>query len=228
MDKRKTFHRFVSTPVLTLCLSFVFLFSGCRPAAVSISPAGPTAAAAPELVEIVKVVPDIVLDIRYATPNNFTGKTVYPVARCFLVKDAALALAQVQADLKKLGYGLKVFDGYRPLSVQKIFWSILPDPRFVADPAAGSRHNRGYAVDLALVDAEGNDVLMPTPFDDFTERAGRGFMDLPREALAHRALLEAVMACRGFIPFPSEWWHFDYRGFEDKPNLDIPLEAINR
>lgn len=222
MDRRNRIRRSVGIPVLALGLALVFLFSGCRPAAVTSPPA------APELIEIVKVIPDIVLDIRYATTDNFTGKTVYPVARCFLVKDAAQALAGVQADLKKLGYGLKVFDGYRPLSVQKIFWSIVPDPRFVADPAVGSRHNRGYAVDLALVDAAGKDALMPTPFDDFTERAARAFMDLPKEALAHRALLEAVMTCHGFIPYPSEWWHFDFRGFEGKPNLDIPLDSINR
>ncbi len=132
----------------------------------------------------------------------------------------------VQADLRSLGYGLKIFDGYRPLSVQKLFWSILPDPKFVADPAQGSRHNRGYAVDLTLVDAAGNEVLMPTPFDDFTEKAGRAYMDLPKEALAHRALLEAAMTCRGFIPYESEWWHFDFRGYEGKPNLDIPLDKI--
>jgi len=222
MTEKILIRRSARMPGFALCLCLVFLFSGCRPATF------PSAAAAPELVELVKAIPDIVLDIRYATPNNFTGKAVYPVARCFLVKDAAQALAGVQADLKKLGYGLKVFDGYRPLSVQKIFWSIVPDPRFVADPAVGSRHNRGYAVDLSLVDASGHEVLMPTPFDDFTERAARAFMDLPKEALAHRALLEAVMSCHGFIPLPSEWWHFDYHGFDGKPNLDIPLDSINR
>jgi D-alanyl-D-alanine dipeptidase len=207
---------------LALLLAGGFVSFGCRPA-----PAPQTFSSRPELVELVNVIPDIALDIRYATTNNFTGKAVYPVARCFLVKEAALALSQVQADLRKAGYGLKIFDGYRPLSVQKIFWSILPDPRFVADPAQGSRHNRGYAVDLTLIDSAGNEVLMPTPFDNFTERAGRDFMDLPREAIAHRALLETAMTCRGFIPYPLEWWHFDYRGYEDKPNLDIPLDKMN-
>ncbi|MBN1939582.1 MAG: D-alanyl-D-alanine dipeptidase [Candidatus Aminicenantes bacterium] len=206
---------------MLLILAVVLALPGCRPTPTP-SPAAPQ----PELVELNTVIPDIILDIRYATTNNFTGKAVYPVARCFLVKEAAEALALVQADLKNLGYGLKVFDGYRPLSVQKIFWAILSDPDFVADPAVGSRHNRGYAVDLTLVDAAGNEVLMPTPFDDFTEKAGRSYMDLPKEALAHRSLLEAVMTCRGFIPLPSEWWHFDFRGFEGKPNLDIPLDRV--
>lgn len=207
---------------VVLLLAGAFLSLACRPGAVP-----DNAAARPELVELAAAAPDIVLDIKYATAGNFTGKAVYPIARCFLVKEAAQALVQVQADLRKLGYGLKVYDGYRPLSVQRIFWSILPDERFVADPAKGSRHNRGYAVDLTLVDAAGREVLMPTPFDDFTERAGRDFMDLPREALAHRALLELAMTNRGFIPYASEWWHFDFHGYEDKPVLDIPLDKMN-
>ncbi len=208
--------------LLLIVLLMAAVSTGCRPALAPVQ-----AAAAPsELVELNTIIPDIVLDIRYATANNFTGKAVYPVARCFLVKEAAEALAMVQADLKKLGYGLKIYDGYRPLSVQKMFWAIRPDPKFVADPAVGSRHNRGYAVDLTLIDKAGNEVLMPTPFDDFTEKAGRSFMDLPPAALAHRALLESVMTCRGFIPYESEWWHFDFRGYEGKPNLDIPLDRV--
>jgi D-alanyl-D-alanine dipeptidase len=219
---RLSLKRLPGSPGTLLLFLLLAVSSACRPAPAPLE----DAATRPELVELKAVIPDVVLDIRYATTDNFTGRAVYPVARCFLVKEAAEALALVQADLKKLGYGLKVYDGYRPLSVQKVFWDILPDPKFVADPAVGSRHNRGYAVDLALVDAAGNDVLMPTPFDDFTEKAGRLCMDLPREALAHRALLESVMTCRGFIPYESEWWHFDFHGFEDKPNLDIPLDQI--
>ncbi len=179
------------------------------------------------LVELNQCIPDIVLDIRYATENNFTGRVVYPEARCFLAKDAAQALAQVQEDLKGQGYKLKVFDGYRPLSVQRIFWEILPDPRYVADPNIGSKHNRGYAVDVSLVTLEGEDVLMPTPFDDFSERAHSSFMDLPEAALRHRALLHDAMKRRGFTPFETEWWHFDYQGWEDKALLDIPLDRIN-
>ncbi|GMV92021.1 MAG: hypothetical protein AMXMBFR82_17990 [Candidatus Hydrogenedentota bacterium] len=176
--------------------------------------------------ELVEVVPDILLDLRYATDNNFTGEVVYPVARCFLVRDAALALRDAQADLRPLGYRLKVFDGYRPLSVQRRFWEILPDPQYVADPRIGSRHNRGYAVDLTLVDLDGNSVAMPTEFDDFTERAHRDSLAASAEAIGHREILETVMVRHGFIPFPTEWWHFDYRGYEDKPNLDIPLDAV--
>ena len=184
------------------------------------------ASAKADLVELVDVIPDIQLDIRYATADNFTGKVVYPAARCFLVRDAAEALREVQADLRPLGYRLKVFDGYRPLSVQRIFWSILPNPDYVADPSKGSRHNRGYAVDLTLTDLEGNGVPMPTGYDDFSERARRDYLALPAEAIGHREILEQVMVRHGFIPFPTEWWHFDYQGFEKKPNLDIPFDEL--
>lgn len=179
-----------------------------------------------DLVELVNVIPDIQLDIKYATTDNFTGKVVYPAARCFLIRDAAEALGKVQADLRSLGYRLKVFDGYRPLSVQRIFWSILPDPDYVADPAKGSRHNRGYAVDLTLTDLQGNEVAMPSGYDDFSERAHRDYLALPAEAIGHREILEQVMVRHGFIPFPTEWWHFDYRGYENKPNLDIPFDEL--
>jgi D-alanyl-D-alanine dipeptidase len=180
----------------------------------------------PQLVELNQVIPDVVLDIRYATDNNFVGKVLYPSARCFLVKPAAKALAKVQQDLKEQGYQLVVFDGYRPLSVQKIMWGILPNPEFVADPATGSRHNRGYAVDVSLLDLNGKPLLMPTEFDNFSAKARRNYMDLPPEALRNRQILEDAMVRHGFTPLPSEWWHFDYKGYEGKPNLDIPIDSL--
>lgn len=175
------------------------------------------------LVEVAQVVPDAVLDIRYATTDNFTGQAVYPSARCFLNRDAARALALVQEDLKSQGFRLKVFDGYRPLSVQRRFWAILPDPDFVADPAVGSRHNRGFAVDVSLVSLDGAEVPMPTEFDDFSERAHPDYPDISGEAARNRAILRRAMERRGFTIFPTEWWHFDYAGWEDKPVLDIPI-----
>lgn len=203
---------------MALCVAGA-ICSGC-------ATAGGRAAQQTDLVELVDVIPDILLDLRYATDDNFTGEVVYPVARCFLVRDAALALRDVQADLRPLGYRLKVFDGYRPLSVQWRFWEILPDPQYVADPRIGSRHNRGYAVDITLVDLNGNEVAMPSEFDDFTVRAHRDSLAATAEAIGHREILETVMVRHGFIPFPTEWWHFDYQGYEDKPNLDIPLDAV--
>ncbi len=180
----------------------------------------------PELVELKQVIPDVVLDIRYATENNFVGEQLYPSARCFLVKEAAYALKEVQADLKQQGYRLKVFDGYRPLSVQKRMWEILPDPQYVANPKNGSRHNRGYAVDVSLVDMEGNPVKMPTKFDDFSEKAHADYMDLPPEAIRHRRILRDTMEKHGFSGIQSEWWHYDYQGWEGKPILDIDIDEL--
>jgi D-alanyl-D-alanine dipeptidase len=192
---------------------------------------GPTttfaAAEAPvRLVELNTVIPDVLLDIRYATTNNFTGKVVYPSARCFLAEPAAMALGKVQADLRQQGYRLVVFDGYRPLHVQKIFWKILPDPRYVGDPAKGSKHNRGYAVDVTLADLQGRAVEMPTEFDDFSEKAATNYPHVTPAATRHRQALHQTMARHGFTPFVSEWWHFDYHGWENQPVRDIPFDAI--
>jgi zinc D-Ala-D-Ala dipeptidase len=163
------------------------------------------------------------VEMRYASEDNFTHKRLYAAARCLLRREAAAALALVQQDLAKDGLGLKVFDCYRPLSVQKVLWSIVPDERYVANPQKGSRHNRGAAVDLTLVDARGRELPMPTAFDDFTDKAHRDYMDLPAEVLRNRARLEAAMKRRGFQPFATEWWHFDFRGWEQYPLLDEPL-----
>lgn len=205
---------------LFLLVTAFFIFSGCR--LQTAAPAEEKLFSA-ELVELKTVVPDVVLDIRYATKNNFTGKTVYPSARCFLKRDAAYALLNVQKDLKAKGFKLKVFDGYRPLSVQKIFWKIMPNPDYVADPAKGSVHNRGYAVDLTLVTIDGKDVAMPTPFDDFTPKAAANYMDLPPDAIKNRKILQDAMTENGFAIFPSEWWHFNYVTNKPAPVLDIDI-----
>ena len=181
---------------------------------------------APEFVELKDIIPDVVLDIRYATTNNFVGEVLYPSPRCFLVKEAAFALKDVQDDLKVKGYRLKVFDGYRPLSVQKRMWEILPDSRYVANPESGSRHNKGYAVDVSLLDIDGNEVLMPTLFDDFSEKAHSDYMDLPEEAIRHRTILRTAMESHGFKGIETEWWHYDFRGWKGKPNLDISIDDL--
>ncbi|MBX7044936.1 MAG: D-alanyl-D-alanine dipeptidase [Ignavibacteria bacterium] len=180
----------------------------------------------PEFIELNKMNPAILLDIRYATANNFTGKVVYPEARAFLVKDAALSLDSVQKELEKSGLGLKIYDGYRPLSVQKKFWEIMPDERYVADPKKGSRHNRGMAVDLTLVDKNGNELSMPTEYDDFTEKAHRDYMSLTEEQIKNRKILEDVMTKYGFTGLPTEWWHFDYKGWENYDVLDVAFKDI--
>lgn len=169
-----------------------------------------------DLVELIQVSPRILLDIRYATPHNFTGRAVYPTARCFLLRKTAERLHRVQLALEKQGLGLKVFDGYRPHSVQKIFWDLMPNSQYVADPAVGSKHNRGTAVDLTLANQ-----MMPTDFDDFSEKAAHSYQGASPEALKNRAALLAAMTAEGFIPYEKEWWHYDDPEWELHPILDV-------
>jgi len=178
------------------------------------------------LVELRSISPNIRLDVRYATPFNFTGKVVYPSARVYLIDITAKRLHRVQTALEKKGLGIKVYDGYRPLSVQKIFWNLLPNTRFVADPAIGSKHNRGTAVDVTLVDPYGRDLPMPTSYDEFTEKAHRCYRGCSPEAGFNRDLLESAMCGEGFIPYPEEWWHFDDPDWENYPILDISFEEL--
>ncbi|MBN1444931.1 MAG: D-alanyl-D-alanine dipeptidase [Candidatus Omnitrophica bacterium] len=178
------------------------------------------------LVEVKEVIPDIILDIRYATADNFTGKVLYPSADCFLLEEAALALKAVQDDLKEQGFRLKIYDGYRPFSVQKKMWEVMPNPNYVADPQKGSMHNRGCAVDVGLADMEGRDVEMPTEFDNFTEKAHRDYQHLTADAIAHRRILKEAMERRGFASIRTEWWHFSFKASQNKPVLNIPFEAV--
>jgi D-alanyl-D-alanine dipeptidase len=170
----------------------------------------------------------VALDLRYATTNNFMHTKLYPVAKAYLRAPVAAALAGVERELAREGLGVKVFDAYRPYSVTVKMWEPIKNPDFVADPAKGSRHNRGAAVDLTLIDLRtGNELAMPTGFDDFTPRARNDFNDLPAEVLANRAKLREVMTRHGFEPLPSEWWHYDFRGWERFELLDVPLEALS-
>lgn len=179
-------------------------------------------------VELNKVNSNIVLDIRYATPNNFLKKSVYPEARCFVLKEVAVKLDSIQHELESEGLGLKVFDGYRPLSVQKMMWEILPDDRYVANPKNGSRHNRGAAVDITLVDSIGKEINMPTDFDDFTERAGHDYTNLPGGIIENREKLKSIMEKYGFISLKSEWWHYDLKNYSNYPVVDYSFEQIDQ
>ena len=164
----------------------------------------------------------IPLDIRYATPDNFMKRTLYPSAKAYLRAPAARALVEVQRELAARGVGIKVFDAYRPYAVTVAMWEPIQNPDYVADPKKGSRHNRGAAVDLTLIDLKsGAELPMPTGYDDFTPRAAHDFNDLPPDVLANRALLRDVMTKHGFDPLPSEWWHFDFRGWERFELLDV-------
>ncbi|MCF7796246.1 MAG: M15 family metallopeptidase [Lentisphaeria bacterium] len=179
----------------------------------------------PQVIELRTLISDLLTDIRYATANNFTGQVLYESDSPYLVREAAESLVVVQNELKALGLQLLVFDGYRPLSVQKKMWTVFPDNRYVANPANGSRHNRGCAIDLALADSSGNPLEMPTDYDDFTEKAHASYMDLPAQQVANRALLKVVMEKHGFTGLRTEWWHFDFQGWRQYPLLDIPIPA---
>lgn len=180
------------------------------------------------LVEVNKIIPDIVLDIKYATNENFTKQQVYPSAKCYLVDAAAKALKAASESFNKKGYRIKVWDGYRPLEVQRRFWKIVPDERYVANPEKGSRHNRGCAVDITLIDKDGKEVDMGTEFDDFSEKAHRDYTNLQPNVIENRKLLEEVMKENGFEGLSTEWWHFDYKEWKDHPILDIPLDGVEK
>jgi D-alanyl-D-alanine dipeptidase len=185
----------------------------------------------PDLVEIKALDPTIHLDIRYATARNFVGRPVYEEARAFLQRPAAEALLRAHRALVAKGFGIVVFDGYRPWSVTKLFWEVTPaDKReFVADPRKGSRHNRGCAVDLSLYElATGREVEMPSGYDEMTERAYPDYEGGPAEARQRRELLRAAMEAEGFSVYPSEWWHFDYKDWALYPVLDVPFSALGR
>ncbi|MBX3281773.1 MAG: M15 family metallopeptidase [Acidobacteria bacterium] len=182
-----------------------------------------------DLVELTKLSKTIKLDIRYARTDNFTGQAVYPEARAFLQRDAAKALLKVHKKLKKEGLGLVIFDGYRPWSITKLFWDVvkLEERKYVADPAKGSKHNRGCAVDLSIYDLKtGRPVPMPSDFDEFTERASPDYTGGTDEERANREKLRSLMEAVGFTVNPNEWWHFDYKDWQSYAIYDIPFDEI--
>jgi D-alanyl-D-alanine dipeptidase len=183
------------------------------------------------LVELVTLDNTIKLDIRYATPNNFVGRAVYPEARAFLQKPAAKALVKVHQKLKKRGLGLVIFDGYRPWTITKLFWDVVREDqrKFVADPAKGSKHNRGCAVDLSIYDLKTGDLIdMPSGYDEFTERASPNYTGGTEKQRANRELLRELMEDVGFTVNPNEWWHFDYKNWQDYAIYDISFDEASR
>ena len=182
-----------------------------------------------DLVELVKLDKTIKLDIRYARTDNFVGKVVYTEARAFLQRPAAEALLRVHKKLKKQNLGLVIFDGYRPWSVTKIFWEVTPEDKrkFVANPKTGSKHNRGCAVDLSIYDRKtGRLVEMPSDFDEFTERASPEYKGGTERERENRDLLRRSMEAEGFTVNANEWWHFDYKNWQDYGIYDIAFSEI--
>jgi D-alanyl-D-alanine dipeptidase len=182
-----------------------------------------------DLVELVKLDPTVTLEIRYATTNNFVGAVFYAQARAFLQRPAAEAVVRVQRALKPLGYGLRIHDGYRPWYVTRTFWEVTPADKkwLVANPAQGSKHNRGAAVDLTLFDLKTGAVIeMPSTYDESTPRAYAFYPGGTSLERWHRALLRRLMEAEGFTVNPEEWWHFDYKDWSSYAIGNVPFDKI--
>ena len=164
-----------------------------------------------DFVRLKDLSPDFVYELKYATPDNFLKQAVYDCGECYLRKSTAEALVKANEAFKQLGYRIKLLDCYRPLSVQKKMWKILPGTHYVANPAKGSKHNRGAAVDLTLVDAQGKELNMGTPFDFFGKEAHHTYTEHPKEVLENRKLLKETLDKFNFKSIYSEWWHYEYR-----------------
>lgn len=184
----------------------------------------------PELVDLRHLGAGFRFDIRYATSNNFLATPVYETPGAYLQREAADALLKAQRKLEEQGLGLLIYDAYRPWYVTWIFWRITPPElrHFVADPARGSRHNRGCAVDVTLCKLDtGEPLRMPTDYDDFSPRAHIDYQGGDARAQQNRDLLRQVMVSVGFEPYPPEWWHYDYREWRRYPILNLSFEELN-
>lgn len=201
-----------------------------RAEALAATPPAPRGDERPsDLVELVHLDPTIRLDIRYASDRNFLGQPVYTQARAFLQRPAAEALVRASAALRAQGYGLLVHDGYRPWYVTKLFWDATPPDKheFVADPATGSRHNRGCAVDLTLYElASGRPVVMPSLYDEMSPRAHADYPGGTARQRELRALLRRAMEAEGYTVYPQEWWHFDYRDWQQYAVQNLRFEDL--
>ncbi len=162
-----------------------------------------------DFVKVTAYIPEAVIDLRYATDENFTGQKIYDFEDCWLRYGTVKKLMAVQEKLTEKGLRLKIWDGFRPVSAQFVLWEVCPDPKFVSNPNRGfSSHSRGNTVDVTLVDADGNELPMPTGFDDFSPLADRDYRDCTTETAENAAYLEERMIDGGFKPYAGEWWHF--------------------
>ena len=184
-----------------------------------------------QMIELKSLMPNIVYDLRYATTNNFMHRLMYPTGtnNTFLRSPVAHALTKVQHELNEKGLGLKIFDAYRPYSVTEKFWELVHDERYVANPAKGSGHNRGVAVDLTIINLKTSEELnMGTGFDNFTDSAHHSFTNLPEEVLQNRNLLKTTMEKHGFKLFETEWWHYFFSGGDRFEVLDIDFSKFRK
>ena len=192
--------------------------------------------ASDEVVPVKQLIPDIGLDLRYSTVNNFTSQKLYSIDEAYLSIGAIIKLKLVHDSLKQItshnginypqGLGIKIYDGYRPRAVQYLMFEIFPNPTYVADPNSGSIHNRGGAVDVSIIDmATGQEIPMPTEFDWFGQEASHSYMNLPANVIADRTLLYNMMTqVGGFVPYDAEWWHYTISGASSLPLLDFQMK----
>ena len=166
-------------------------------------------------------VPGLVLEIRYATEQNITGKKIYADKRAWLREETIRKLAQVARELEEKGYRLVLWDGWRPASAQKALWAAKPDGRFLTPPNRISRHTRGTSVDVSLADRNGKILEMPSDHDEFTDRADEDFSDVPKEVAQRARLLRKAMFRAGFSGVPDEWWHYDLRDWASYEPIEV-------
>ena len=160
-------------------------------------------------VRVLDYIPTASQELMYATDHNFTGQRIYDFEDAYLRWGPVKKLQLVCKDLEELGLGIKIWDGFRPVSAQFALWEVCPDPTYVADPRKGySSHSRGNTIDLTLVDADGLEVEMPTGFDDFSSRADRDYADCTAAAANNAQILEILMEKHGFTGYQGEWWHY--------------------
>ncbi len=184
-----------------------------------------------KMINIQILIPALVLDLRYATANNFVHQNLYPAKTnfTFLRLPVAKELQKVQQELNTKGLGLKIFDAYRPYSVTKKFWELIHDERYVANPAKGSGHNRGITVDLTIINLQtGIELNMGTGFDNFTDSAHHSFTDLSSDILNNRKLLKEIMEKYGFIKMNTEWWHYSWPHPEKFDVLNLSFKELKK
>ena len=189
-----------------------------------------------ELVRVLDLIPDVQLDLKYNTTDNFTEQKLYSTGECLLALGAVKQLILVQDSLRNIrsfngtsypeGLGLKIWDGYRPRAIQYLMWEIFPNPVYVANPSSGSIHNRGGAVDLTLVDLHtGEELALPTEFDYFGEQAHHDYPNLPSDVIANRELLRSMMTeIGGFQIYSFVWWHYTWAPSKAYPLLDFQMK----
>jgi len=195
------------------CISEIFVY-GCSTETPTIC----NSTTKTNLINIKDIDNTIIVDLKYATENNFTKQKVYTCNDCFLRRKTAEKLSSANRELRTLGYTIKIWDGYRPLEVQKLFWDLVPDSRYVAHPDKGSRHNRGASADITLVtNSTGQELKMPSSFDDFPEKAWRNNPSMSNDEKSNLKLLTDIMIKHGFSTINTEWWHFDDIDWRDYP-----------